>query len=318
MLSDADQQYVREELKAKGQEHLIPPAPESNSLTGDLGRELLDDSNDGEPGPERTWTDQRGRKIRARFVRFDGTRVVMLKDEKEVSVPLTQLSADDRRYAMEQHAGQQRRKAMERRLTSGGPRMPESPTASGGDHLIDPMGSAATGLDSGVTGPSGPTTTFPPTPSPPNIPSSASGWPRASSPPPMPAPPTLPAPPSFPSPTPRTFEHPAMSPPAVPVPTSPPSMPEFPGHSSRWMGEEGICSNCNKTVPANIGAGDHCPHCGVYFDYEEDKFGNRRNAPRKNSWTNSSGRVRVPVRLIAFVVVIVISGLGALFRAIRG
>jgi len=33
------------------------------------------------------------------------------------------------------------------------------------------------------------------------------------------------------------------------------------------------CSKCHKRIDGNIGAGDHCPHCGVFFSHETDRFG---------------------------------------------
>jgi hypothetical protein len=37
--------------------------------------------------------------------------------------------------------------------------------------------------------------------------------------------------------------------------------------------EVGMCSNCKKDVPAHIGAGDRCPHCGITFTFEEKADG---------------------------------------------
>ncbi len=34
------------------------------------------------------------------------------------------------------------------------------------------------------------------------------------------------------------------------------------------------CTKCNKEIPDHIGAGDNCPHCGIYFAEETDRFGN--------------------------------------------
>ena len=54
------------------------------------------------PAEERTWTDVQGRKITAQFVRADGDAVVLLKHEKEVTVPLARLSPGDRAYVRSQ------------------------------------------------------------------------------------------------------------------------------------------------------------------------------------------------------------------------
>lgn len=50
----------------------------------------------------RTWTDSSGRIIEADFVRVDGTDVVLLKDGREVRVPLTRLTAADQQFARDQ------------------------------------------------------------------------------------------------------------------------------------------------------------------------------------------------------------------------
>jgi hypothetical protein len=33
------------------------------------------------------------------------------------------------------------------------------------------------------------------------------------------------------------------------------------------------CSNCDEELPDSIGAGDKCPHCGIYLEYEENQDG---------------------------------------------
>ena len=45
---------------------------------------------------ERTWTDTTGRSMKAEFLRLEGTDVVFRKDGKEVTVPLSRLSPQDR------------------------------------------------------------------------------------------------------------------------------------------------------------------------------------------------------------------------------
>lgn len=74
------------------------------------------------------------------------------------------------------------------------------------------------------------------------------------------------------------------------------------------------CSKCNKVVPGNISAGGNCPHCGVYFEYTESPTGQRQYSPAgSSSWSN----VRVTGRAIKgviFLVVLVCSGVAALWR----
>jgi predicted esterase len=49
----------------------------------------------------RTWTDTSGRKIEAEIVKLDGDQVVLDFKGKEVKLPLTRLSLDDRKFAEE-------------------------------------------------------------------------------------------------------------------------------------------------------------------------------------------------------------------------
>lgn len=47
-------------------------------------------------GEERTWTDTTGRSMKAEFLRLEGTDVVFRKEGKEVTVPISRLSPQDR------------------------------------------------------------------------------------------------------------------------------------------------------------------------------------------------------------------------------
>lgn len=74
------------------------------------------------------------------------------------------------------------------------------------------------------------------------------------------------------------------------------------------------CSKCNKVVPDNIGAGGHCPHCGVYFEYTQSPTGQRQYAPAGSfDWSNVrlSGRA---IKGVVFLVVLICSGAAALWR----
>jgi hypothetical protein len=71
-----------------------------------------------------------------------------------------------------------------------------------------------------------------------------------------------------------------------------------------WQQEGGVCSNCNKEVSDEYGAGDNCPHCGVFFEYEEDEHGNKTEVA-----TNSGGSdVRVTGRGIRGIVKLLLFG----------
>lgn len=39
-----------------------------------------------------------------------------------------------------------------------------------------------------------------------------------------------------------------------------------------------VCTNCNKTLPSNIKAGDRCPHCRAFLAYEEGADGKKKYA----------------------------------------
>jgi hypothetical protein len=58
------------------------------------------------------------------------------------------------------------------------------------------------------------------------------------------------------------------------------------------------CGNCNKDVPAHLGAGDHCPHCGVYWDYEETADGRTLDASGREVSLGGVGSVLAGVAAV--------------------
>ncbi|PQO42622.1 SHD1 domain-containing protein [Blastopirellula marina] len=74
----------------------------------------------------------------------------------------------------------------------------------------------------------------------------------------------------------------------------PPSMPNFGSQQQEVMVYH--CTKCNKQVPEDIGAGDHCPHCGAFFEYAENPNGSKTYASGYDSSTSASSfsRVRIP------------------------
>ena len=87
------------------------------------------------------------------------------------------------------------------------------------------------------------------------------------------------------------------------------------------MEEVGECSNCGKEVSAEYGAGDNCPHCGVFFEYEEDRFGNTKHAPDSSGSGSSnsqfSGRgMRGLIKLVVLLGIGVVSACGWAARKI--
>jgi hypothetical protein len=65
---------------------------------------------------------------------------------------------------------------------------------------------------------------------------------------------------------------PSYTPPPVPAYSPPPVDYGSPGPQMVEVLEK-KCSHCGKVVPNNMGAGDKCPHCGVFFSYETDQTG---------------------------------------------
>lgn len=49
------------------------------------------------------------------------------------------------------------------------------------------------------------------------------------------------------------------------------------------------CLKCKKEVPATSKAGDRCPHCGVYWSYEEGKGGSRSWSMSPRAWGKLAG-----------------------------
>lgn len=93
-----DQEYVRKQLEAKGKANLLPPKTPPDDSSTDKGDEIML----AEPGPERIWTNNQGKKIQAQLVGVKGNNAVLLYKGREVSVPLEQLSPEDQRYVEEE------------------------------------------------------------------------------------------------------------------------------------------------------------------------------------------------------------------------
>lgn len=98
-LSEEDQDFVREELEKKGQVDLLPPKVAPDAFDGNASGGI-----DIEPDEERTWTDVKGREIRAKMLRLTDDGVVLLYKGREVTVPLERLIPADREYAKDRAA----------------------------------------------------------------------------------------------------------------------------------------------------------------------------------------------------------------------
>jgi hypothetical protein len=72
--------------------------------------------------------------------------------------------------------------------------------------------------------------------------------------------------------------------------------------------EVGVCSNCDKEVSDEYGAGDHCPHCGVFFEYQEDEYGQKTMAPNNASNRSGSNDFRITGRGVRGLIKLAIFG----------
>ncbi|PQO25070.1 hypothetical protein C5Y96_26570 [Blastopirellula marina] len=81
----------------------------------------------------------------------------------------------------------------------------------------------------------------------------------------------------------------------------------FGGGSNSGNQPSGSCSSCKKMIYGNIGAGDRCPHCGIFFASETDEFG-RTTKTVPVPWYY---KVPLPIGLIVVVVI-------AIFRKMAG
>jgi hypothetical protein len=66
------------------------------------------------------------------------------------------------------------------------------------------------------------------------------------------------------------------------------------------------CGECDRPIPSHLTAGDKCPHCGVYFTYDETN----------GSRSSSRGPGRLTIRALVYIGVVVVAGLVELCRRI--
>jgi hypothetical protein len=91
---------------------------------------------------------------------------------------------------------------------------------------------------------------------------------------------------------------PSSTMPSIPDPTA--NLPTFT--------QEKQCGSCGKTVPEHITAGGTCPHCGVYFSFD-DTNGKRAHGGFFSGGGGGGGSSRGVIKLIAVVVVLGIKGI---------
>ena len=233
---------------------------------------------------ERTWTDVQGRKIQATLVpdeRTDG-QVSLLKDGKVVHVSRERLSPEDVAYLDEIRQRLETirpgvDKGQDDTPSAGSP--PEGP--GGGRKTLPPKKSPFPGWQpsgnspessssppgdariphGGSNPPRGafpepPATDIPETPSPEATGSRTSPWPTA--------------PLHRGSPRSTRVPHPLRNTETPPIPEPPPGQ----------QVESYYCTNCNKPLADHIKAGDRCPHCSAYLEYEENADGSKSYSPR--------------------------------------
>ena len=398
-LSAEDREYVRQKTGSGPQASSVPSALSQVPAQG--RSDSTEDSKEASPSDDprslgkeesspsrrpktRTWTDSRGRQMRAKFVRVEGGKAVLLKAGKDVSVPLTSLSAADREYVRQRtedstpspessiskasstktphpagrHDGPWASKdsvsrAEEKALSAGKPkrrtwvdsrgrkalgqfvRMHEGKViilkpsgilsvspfelceadqqyvkelldARGESHLFPEK---PKGYEVAAVSPGRRFNRVPPLPSIPRTPPRFSIPSRLqTTPPPSHVASSQPRHNPLPDVRSSSFAHgpgPVASRPGYgirPPDISPEGLNDPPQFSQTpSMQEYGrTCSNCGKGLPAHIGAGDRCPHCKVYFDYQENADG---------TYTNAKG-ARLPGWWVA------VGGVGGLFVAV--
>lgn len=65
-----------------------------------------------------------------------------------------------------------------------------------------------------------------------------------------------------------------------------------------------FCTNCDHELSASVGVGDHCPHCNILLEYEEDENGKVIAGKKDIPWYWRAG-----IRIAATVVVAGLAGL---------
>jgi DNA-directed RNA polymerase subunit RPC12/RpoP len=104
---------------------------------------------------------------------------------------------------------------------------------------------------------------------------------------------------------------PAPSANSTPGPFPPTGPPVFSGSPGPMFQEVFMCSKCNKEVPANIKAGDKCPHCGIFFQTKEHADGTKEQASVGDSFKND---YRLWGKIIGLVLVI---GIPLVIKAVK-
>ncbi len=239
-LVEDDQDFVREQLEAKGLGSQLPAkkkpaAPDSAAEAGSDGKDAAA-ANDPKPGPERKWTDIQGRSIQARFIGIEDANVVLHFKGKRTTFPFDKFSLADQRFVRTEMTG---RGEGDKVPAEVAPVIPQPAPAAPQFAHAPPMIPAMPAM------PRMPEFRFP------TIPTPAPIRPAPYQPPPMVAP-------SFPAP---------VQAPPMPEPNMPPSFSNNQPAFQQVMVKK--CSKCGAVLPSSVTAGDRCPSCGTYLAYDQ-------------------------------------------------
>jgi hypothetical protein len=264
----------------------------------------------------RTWTDNQGRQISAKFIRVQGGVVVLQQGNKPVSIPLSRLSKADQEFIREELEKQG--KLPPASMPAGPTPQPEAvtpiPVASPVRTWTDIDGNELTANLAGVAGENvvlvkdGRRLTFPldhfvaadqeyirkqldfflqQNRPPSALPSGPAGsGARSLDPGGQTSPPSVQPVEAHPSPVaaPRRPVAPvAVSSPTETDRSAPSFEPEEPAVDPpaptprKGMQGRMCCARCSKVVSTSVQAGDTCPNCGALWTYVEGKDGVRRN-----------------------------------------
>lgn len=287
--SDLDKAYIREQMEADRTK--TKRRAGISQISGPVVEET-----EGDTRELRTWHDAQGRKILAQYAGFSLGRIELLKEGRRVSYPFTSFSLEDQIYVAQILTAEGRVDEIPKEKTEPKEEDSEGPSRGGngrgepgamGGSFSPPepdyeVASSPRGPNYGGPNLTGPNSSFPKHPS---SPRPGHGSPVSTSPG-------------------------GYKPDYETSPAAGSSLSHARPHysSSGPLEEVGVCSNCGKTVPSHIGAGDRCPHCNVRFDYEEKADGSREYAG--GSWRYN----RAFVRLTVLGIFVVMGALGALFR----
>ncbi|HBH54661.1 MAG TPA: hypothetical protein DDY91_22480 [Planctomycetaceae bacterium] len=88
-------------------------------------------------------------------------------------------------------------------------------------------------------------------------------------------------------------------------------MPQFP--AGPQLQQVKLCGKCNRELPSNLTAGDKCPHCGVFFNFDDT------NGKKASSFWNLTGSAqRGAIKLGISLICLIAGGVGWAFKKSRG